>query len=505
MPRPEAIDLLCTCHPFLSKTEADQLAAAVGDLPLALSQAGGFLAETASTANDYLELLNEHASDLLNEGATSDYPHPLAAAITLSENQLADADPLGLVVLRLCSYLAPETVPVDWLIEALQSADILRAPLTELTRETAGPLAVRRSVAAIARLGLATSTRDGLRLHRLTQAVTRDQLPEEMRKVVLARSRAILVANAPGDPENPAYWPRWARMVPHLLAVSPSASTDHTLRDLACDAAWYLIERGDSEASTRLATEAIERWKTEQPQDTRHLVWAMRALARTYRYQGRYEAARQLYDQALPISREFLGDDDPHTLRLAHGSAINLHLLGDNDRARELQAETLKRYRRVLGDNHSHTLHSANHLGVAHYALGEYTEARQLHEDTLGRYRAVVGDDHPDTLRCANNLAVDLRILQEHEKARVLQEDTLDRRKRILGENHPDTAFSATSLSQTLSILGQLDRAEELQEWALTRARRVLGEDHPECMLAKSNLQEIRDAKRAAGQLPVRR
>jgi tetratricopeptide (TPR) repeat protein len=506
MPRPEAIDLLCTCHPELTATEADQLAAAVGDLPLALSQAGGFLAETASTAKDYLVLLNEHATELLSEGATGDYPHPLAAAITLSENQLEGSDPLGLAVLRLCSYLAPETVPVDWLIGALQSADILRPPLTGLTREATGALAVRRSVAAITRLGLATSTRDGLRLHRLTQAVTRDQLPEEMQEAVLARSRAILAANSPGDPEHPADWSRWAKMVPHLLAVDSSASTDSTLRDLICGAAWYLIERGDSEASARLATGAIERWTAEQPKDIPHLVWAMRALARAYRYKGRYREARDLYDRALPISRAALGDDDPHTLRLAHGSAINLHLLGENDRARELQSETLARYRRVLGVDHPHALHSANHLGVAHYALGEYAEARRIHEETLDRYRAVVGDDHPDTLRCANNLAVDLRTLQEHDKARILQEDTLTRRKRVLGENHPDTAFSATSLSQTLFMMGELDRAEEFQKWALSRAVQVLGADHPESVVAESNLRDIQDAKRTAGdELPLRR
>jgi tetratricopeptide (TPR) repeat protein len=498
MVRPEAIKLLRTCHPDLAPAEADQLAAAVGDLPLALSQAGGFLAETASTVGDYLELLNEHAGDVLSEGATGDYPRPLAAAISLSESQLSEVDPVGLAVLRVCSYMAPEIVPVDWLIKASQREDALRSPLTEPSPSMAGPVAIRRSVAAITRFGLATSTREGLRLHRLTQAVTRDQLTATEQQEVQARARTILTVNSPGDPEDPADWQRWARMMPHLLAVDPAGSDDSSIRDLTCDAAWYLIERGDGEASARLAADALKRWTAEEPADTYHLLWAARALARAHRQQGRYAIAREIYDRALPASREALGEDHPHTLRLAHGCAINLHLIGDNEQARELQAETFARYSRVLGDNHPHTLHSANHLGVAHYALGEYAEARRIHEDTLRRYRSVVGDNHPDTLRSANNLAVDLRTLKMHDEARSLQADTLARRRDVLGENHPDTLFSATSLSQTLFVMGLLDEAEALQQDALARVRRILGEGHPETRAATANLQHIWNARRAS-------
>ena len=499
MARPEAIKMLRTCHPDLTPAEADQLAAALGDLPLALSQAGGFLAETASTVGDYLELLSEHAGDVLSEGATGDYPRPLAAAISLSENQLAGADPVSLALLRLCSYLAPEIVPVDWLIKASQREDVLHSPLTELSPNRAGPVAIRRSVAAITRLGLATSSREGLRLHRLTQAVTRDQLTVAERRDVQARSRTILTVNSPGDPEDPADWPRWARMMPHLLAVDPADSDDPSLRDLTCDAAWYLIERGDAEASARLAADALEQWTTAKPGDTYHTLWAARALARAHRQQGRYAIAREIYERTLPVSREVLGEDHPHTLRLAHGFAINLHLMGENDQARQLQAETFARYSRVLGDNHPHTLHSANHLGVDHYALGEYAEARRIHEDTLRRYRTVVGDNHPDTLRSANNLAVDLRTLKSLDEARILQEDTLARRRKVLGESHPDTLFSATSLSQTLVMMGLLDEAEQLQHDALRRVRVILGDDHPETRVAADNLREIRLAKREAG------
>jgi TIR domain/NB-ARC domain len=55
--RAESVALLRTHRPGLSEADAGRLAGALGDLPLALAQAGGFLAETGMPAGRYLDLL----------------------------------------------------------------------------------------------------------------------------------------------------------------------------------------------------------------------------------------------------------------------------------------------------------------------------------------------------------------------------------------------------------------------------------------------------------------
>jgi hypothetical protein len=69
LPRPDSAALLRTYRPSLDEADADQLTAALGDLPLALAQAGGFLAETGMPASRYLGLLATHAQELLDQGA----------------------------------------------------------------------------------------------------------------------------------------------------------------------------------------------------------------------------------------------------------------------------------------------------------------------------------------------------------------------------------------------------------------------------------------------------
>ncbi|MFF3503934.1 FxSxx-COOH system tetratricopeptide repeat protein [Streptomyces sp. NPDC003247] len=487
----ESVALLQAHCPELSHGEAESLAEELDYLPLALCQAGGFLAETATEVGDYVQLLHTHPAALLSEGEAGDYPRSLAAVIGLSLDQLTRADPIGLTTVRVCALLAPESIPVRWLMavdDITTGDDEALAPLAEVAGDE---MLLRRAIGTAVRFGLAKSNRDGVRLHRLVQGVIRDLLPASSRERVRRHARALLVANRPGDPEDPATWPEWARIVPHLLAVEPTTPTDPHLRTLSCDTSWYLIERGDADAGDRLARPLREAWLRDLGPDDVHVLWVTRCLARALREQGRYEEARVLYDDTLPRYRRVLGRKHTDSLRLAHGSAINLRLLGRYEEARALQAATLESYRQVLGEDHPHSLHSANHLAVDLGTLGHHDEARRLHEDTLARYRRVLGDDHPDTLRSANHLAADLIALGEYAEARALDEDTLERCRRTFGEEHPYTLRAAVSYATILRKLGRLQPALALQETTLVRSRQILGADHPQSLRAGHALCEI--------------
>ena len=64
----------------LSAGDADRVAAAMGDLPLGVAQAAGYMAETATAAAEYLSLLDTRAGQLLGQGRPSSYPQSLAGA-----------------------------------------------------------------------------------------------------------------------------------------------------------------------------------------------------------------------------------------------------------------------------------------------------------------------------------------------------------------------------------------------------------------------------------------
>ena len=113
----------------------------------------------------------------------------------------------------------------------------------ELAARAADPLAWRQTLAQLTRQSLARIDHRGLQMHRLTQAILRDRLTPAQAAATRRYAEAMLAASNPGDPPNPVTWPRWARLTPHVLAADLAATDSPALRELACDACWYLLER----------------------------------------------------------------------------------------------------------------------------------------------------------------------------------------------------------------------------------------------------------------------
>ena len=480
--RAESIVILHHRVDGILDADADRLAAQLGDLPLAIAQAAGFMAETGMQVAEYLGLLSTRAGQLLTHGTPTFYPRSLAAATGLIADRLASEDPAAAELATLCAFLASEPIPQD-----LFTGVVSELP-SELAVPAADPLAWRQTLAHLARQSLARIDYRGLQMHRLTQAILRDSLTPAQAAATRACTEAILAANDPGDPPNPATWPRWARLMPHLLAADLAVTSSVGLRWMACQACWYLMAHGDSSTCHDVASDLHRQWRDRLGTDdeqtlmiTHYLAWALLAL-------GRYGEARDLDRDAWERHRRVRGADHPATLTAASGLINDLRQLGEVQAARDLAQDTLDRRRRVLGQDNPDTLLSATHLATILRELGEVAAARDLDQDAWDRYRRVLGEDHPSTLLTANNLASDLRSLGQVRPAHDLTHDTLDRRRRVLGEDHPSTLLSANNLAADLRRLGEVAAARDLDQDTLDRRRRVLGEDHPSTLLSANNL-----------------
>ncbi|MEV8505491.1 FxSxx-COOH system tetratricopeptide repeat protein, partial [Actinoplanes sp. NPDC051475] len=469
--RPESVALLRAILPELIVADADRLARALGDLPLAVAQAGDLLAETGMGVEAYLSALQQHAAELLDsDSPPAGYPVPLAAAVTVAADRLAADAPAARQLLALCAHLAPEPVPLDLFTAAAGLP-------AELAAASGSILALGRTAGRLTRYGLARTTTDGLQLHRLTQAILRDTDPRS--GVHRSTVERLLIVAEPEDVINPALWQQWSLLMPHILACDPAGTDNTRLRWLAYYAGWHLLARGDARTALPLAEQLHTAWTRRHGPDDPTTLNAAGLLAFARRELGHYEEAHRLDEDTLTRYRRLLGDDHLHTLNSARDLAVDLRELGELEQARRLDEDTLERLRRVLGDDHPTTLVSAVCLAMDLRKLGDYEQARRLDEDALERSRRVLGDDHPTTLASAGNFATDLRELGELEQARRLDEDTLERSRRVLGDDHPITLASAGNFATDLRELGELEQARRLDEDTLERLRRVLGDDHP--------------------------
>jgi hypothetical protein len=426
--RAESVAILHGQVTGLTEVDADRLAYQLGDLPLAVAQAAGFMAKTGMPATVYLELLRTRAADILDRGTPVSYPVSLAAATQLIADRLDREDPAAGQLASLCAFLAPEPIPLSWFTKAAGA-------LPELTAGCAAdPLAWAQLPSRVCRnsLGQIDRRKASLQMHRLTQAILCARLTPGQAAAARARAREVLAANNPGTADEFDTWSDWALLVPHVLAVDSAAFVHSAhLRDLACGASWYLLKRGDTDSGYALSGRLHARWPDQ------------------------------------------LGPDHPDTLRASTRLAVALRMLGHYQEASDLNKDTSARRRRLYGDDHPHTLISAGNLAGDLRGLGQVDAAFELNQDNLTRRRRLYGDDDPRTFISATCVARDLAASGRIQEARELNEDTLARRRRVLGDDHPGTFLSALSLVANLRDLGEDQAAEDLYRDTLARQPRV--------------------------------
>jgi hypothetical protein len=230
------------------------------------------MAETGTSAAQYLELLRTQAGKLLDQVAPgSPYPRSLAAATRLAADRLENEDPPAAKLASLCAFLAPEPIPED-----LFTSVPAELP-GELAARAADPLDWRQTLGRLGRQSLARIDQRGLVMHRLTQAILRDRLTTQQAAVTRACTEAILTAANPRDQANPATWPRWAQLMPHLLAADLAGTDRRDLRWMACNACAYLLARGDTRTARDLAAHLRRHWRNRLGDDDEKLVgviWA---------------------------------------------------------------------------------------------------------------------------------------------------------------------------------------------------------------------------------------
>nr|WP_221381670.1 hypothetical protein [Actinoplanes polyasparticus] len=87
--RAESVRLLQRRNPTLPQPDADRLAGALGDLPLAIEHASAWLHATDMAVNDYLDLIREKQARLADLDLAPGCEIPVAAAANVALDRLA--------------------------------------------------------------------------------------------------------------------------------------------------------------------------------------------------------------------------------------------------------------------------------------------------------------------------------------------------------------------------------------------------------------------------------
>jgi tetratricopeptide (TPR) repeat protein len=530
--RGESTDFLAKRVPKpVSDDEANRLAEELGDLPLALEQAGALQAETGMSVDEYLRLLKEHAADIMAEGKAPEYPRSMTAAWKLSVSTLSGKLPEAVELLRCCAFLGPEFIPRDVFHSGSQAWE------TRVGDLLADPILLARVIRELGRFALVRINGRAIQVHRLIQALLRDELGPDERASYQHEAHLILAAGAPASPDDDNLWPRYAELVPHVAAANTDlvGCQDLAVRNFALDVVRYLYRSGDPETSRSFAERFIARWTEDSGPDAVEVLNAQRHLGNALRERGEYQAAYALTEATLRRTGEIAGAKDPLTLALRNSFAADLRARGDFAAARALDEESLNLHTSVFGPEDPRTLRVMNNLALDHGLNSDYVSARGLEQRTFNLRYGAPGATATDMVISWNGLSRAVRLCGDYHEARDVGQDAYDygceklsaehywtlrslidlsialRRigsarddalaqaqsvyeqcAVILGPHHPDTLAAAINLTNTQRTVGQTDKALALAESTVASYPAIYGPDHPYNHGCASNLGLLR-------------
>lgn len=484
--REESLEFLRRRVPGITEQESVRLAENLGDLPLALEQAGALQVESGMSVDEYLELLAEESSKVLAENPPADYPVGVAAAWSLSMARLKEQTPFAFELLRRLAYFGPEPIERDIFKHARY---ILGPPLQS---EIGDPITFARATRELGRYALAKvdNYHKTLQVHRLIQKLIRDEIPDDQADTMRHEVHLLLAAAAPDEPDDPDNWPRYDELLAHVVPSELVLCEEVEGRELVRNVVRYLFNIGDRGTCDDLSRLALEEWTSKSGADNPDVLILAGHRANLLWTQGAYAEAYELRRETLERMHNVFGDEHEETLLVLLGHGADLRARGEFSAALELDSNTLDLHRRVFGGDHSQTFLTAHNVAVSLGLNSQYDSAHETdthtHQDRLDFFGR---DDNPWVIFSLASISRDLRLRGRYVEALPIAEQAHAAyaeliRQRVLLADLQWVLWHGKELSVIRRKMGQLRPALELAEEVFTRSELSFGSKHPDTLAA---------------------
>jgi tetratricopeptide (TPR) repeat protein len=530
--RTESVAFLCKRTWQKDEETADSLSEALGDLPLALEQAGAYMEATGRSLKDYSDLFVKRRRALLKRAAPSTaYPYTVETTWELSFKQIGKLSPVAVELLNLFAFLAPDEIPRDILFEEKDKTlrdfsfvEVDNLP-ESLEHSFADPIELDDVLVVLGSYSMIKIKRNRLYVHRLVQAVTRDRLQEDEKKKWAKIAIQIMNNVFPYHSYDISLWPRSVVLVPHLLAAIEHARelrvAENFVHDLESKLTFYFMARSvfsNVEPHIRRALDLPEERLRKGHPD---VALAFRNLAISLQDIGKYIEAEQLFEKALIIQEAQLGSEhldlaatlssqaimfyDQHRyaeaeplfrralliiekqdeIKQANVAALLNNLAGSLfDQGKYAEAEPycrqlLKIQEEQLGKNYPEIAATLSNLAALLYMQNDYDEAELYYRKALEIREAQQEKDYIEIAASLQNIAGVLHAQEKYDEAELVYRRALKIREIHQGKNDPDVAVVTSDFASVLYNLGKPDEAELMYHRALEISETEFAKDHP--------------------------
>ena len=469
---------------------ATELAKELGYLPLALEQAGAYMAVKKMRFDRYLEMYRDQPIPTLESASPvmGEYEGTVATTWKINMDAVGEAQR---DLLHVSAFLAPDRIPFE-LIEHGKShlGDAISGQLIsgKTIHDLLEPLH-RYSLVGV-EVGDETYS-----IHRMVQEVAKESLPD--RPSWAKRAVQAVGASFP-SPTEVAMWPRCNRLVSHASHVIPLIDK----HGLASEEVANLFGRADQHLDNQarysdaevFSRRALGITRSINGDDTPAFATRLNNLAQLLKATNRLEEAEPLMRRALEIDEQSYGEEHPNVAIRLNNLAQLLKATNRLEEAEPLMRRALEIDEQSYGEEHPDVAIRLNNLAALLQATNRLEEAEPLMRRALEIDEQSYGEEHPDVAIDLNNLAQLLTATNRLEEAEPLMRRALEIDEQSYGEEHPDVAIDLNNLAQLLQDTNRLEEAEPLMERVVTIFEKSYGEEHPQVAVSLNNLAALLQA-----------
>jgi tetratricopeptide (TPR) repeat protein len=458
-------------------------------LPLAITQAAGYLNINSIPISEYVRLLQsadqENLVYLMKTEIRDNTRYEQAASAVattwiVSFRQIVATDSIAADLLQFMSCIEWKAIPHSLL------------PTVEPEVRT------RNAIGTLHSYSFLSTRADGMTydMHRLVHLASQIWVQESGRMAeIQAEALAHISVRFPdGEWEDQetwrAYMPHVERMPSQWSGVNTERDSDTETRNkstICTKVGLCLFKDGRIKDAVQWMQISCN-MTSRLAQDDSHRLYTEHELAGAYRANGQVTEAVQLLESVVKIESRTLVEEHPDRLASQHALARTYRANGQVTEAVQLLESVVKIESRILEEEHPSRLASQHELAIAYEANGQVTEAVQLLESVVKIESRILVEEHPDRLASQHSLARAYRANGQVTEAVQLLESVVKIESRILVEEHPDRLASQHSLVRAYRANGQVTEAVQLLESVVKIESRILEEEHPSRLASQHSL-----------------
>ncbi|KIW10231.1 hypothetical protein PV08_11192 [Exophiala spinifera] len=462
------------------QADEEEIVKVLGNLPLAVDQAGAHIHNLKTPARKYLSRLKENRETLSWTPPIILWPYGkgVLSAWDLTFQQLESSSPKVFEILQVCAFLAGEYISENLLKFGFNFAQ--KDALARVMEDGMGNLF---SLSLAKREG----DDDGFSIHAVLQTCIRQRLSRSpgVQRQEFAETALLVVAGAVQKltSERQQNWFTCRQVLSHITSCEEHID-DTLLRKPVFGSTRALFMLGqfcDKFGRHDQAISWFERELNTVPDLSVHSTLECRDGVSTAKlFKGQHNEAlaefRALYTEAT----DQLGVEHELTNKIANSLGITYKKTGSLEKALWWYRRSLLHIKERFGEKDPRVLASLNNIAVIYKEQTKYREAFEIYHDVLRKKEESLGEEDLSTLETVMNIGILYRRWKRYDEALKFLQRALYGKEKQLGKDDPKTLAVKGNIANVYLQSGRLDEAIRLHEETYNSYKKVCGPEHPE-------------------------